>query len=234
MTRWRRSIRSSGCSCSAARPRNSRPSRRPRSTDRRCGGSSSALLGGELTELTFAQTGRRLDEGRGRKCRRARSRGALRRLGDAHAPTASAMHKGGVLFKVPHKIDPLHLIPVETETVDGVTMLKLPDVASARARRLCADRSGHRPRRRARPRQLLHLVPQPGQGLLLARASRRNPASSRRAPFGVVLAGCPLDEKISEMNLAETAGPHRRRARHRRSSTTRCAPPPATASATTA
>ena len=35
-------------------------------------------------------------------------------------------HKGGVLFKLPRKIDPLHLIPVETETVDGVAMLKLP------------------------------------------------------------------------------------------------------------
>ena len=40
---------------------------------------------------------------------------------------------GGVLFKVPHKVDPQHLVPVETEAVDGVTMLKLPD-AHRRAR----------------------------------------------------------------------------------------------------
>ncbi len=39
--------------------------------------------------------------------------------------------------------------------------------APTAARRLCADRSGHRPARRARPGQLLHLVPQPGQGLVL-------------------------------------------------------------------
>ena len=39
---------------------------------------------------------------------------------------ASTLHKSGVLFKVPHKIDPQHLVPVETEVVDGVTMLRLP------------------------------------------------------------------------------------------------------------
>ena len=38
-----------------------------------------------------------------------------------------------MLFKVPHKVDPHHLVPVETEVVDGVTMLELPR-AQRRAR----------------------------------------------------------------------------------------------------
>src|SRR6185437_12260502 len=43
-----------------------------------------------------------------------------------HTPQGQALHKAGILFKVPHKVDPHHLVPVETEVVEGVTMLKLP------------------------------------------------------------------------------------------------------------
>ena len=79
-------------------------------------------------------------------------------------------HRRGLLFKVPHRLDMHHLVPVETVERDGVTMLRLPEDEWRRARRLCADRPRHRPRRRARPGELLHLVPQPGQGQLLAGA----------------------------------------------------------------
>ena len=37
-----------------------------------------------------------------------------------------AAHKGGTLFRVPHRVDPAHLVPVETIERDGVTMLRLP------------------------------------------------------------------------------------------------------------
>ena len=37
-----------------------------------------------------------------------------------------AKHRNGVLFKVPHKVDPARLVPIETQIVDGVTMLRLP------------------------------------------------------------------------------------------------------------
>src|SRR5437660_1076497 len=40
-----------------------------------------------------------------------------------HTAEGQHRHRSGVLFKVPHKVDPHHLIPVETEVVDGVTML---------------------------------------------------------------------------------------------------------------
>ena len=53
-------------------------------------------------------------------------------------------------------------------------------------------------------------------------------------PLGIPLAGCPLDEKISEMHTAAEARRRDRRAGASSSSTTRCARAPATASATTA
>src|SRR5438309_1813854 len=44
----------------------------------------------------------------------------------ALSPAGIAKHHNGVLFKVPHKLDPLHLVPVETVTIDGVARLALP------------------------------------------------------------------------------------------------------------
>ena len=148
-------------------------------------------------------------------------------------PRAQRLHKGGVLFKVPHKVDPHHLVPVETEVVDGVTMLKLP-----------------RAHRRARDGFALT---DPGTDLTGAldhanyciwchnqgkdscsKGLKEKTGEFKKSPFGVVLAGCPLDEKISEMNLVAGRRSRARRARHRGRSTIRCARPPATASATIA
>ena len=42
-------------------------------------------------------------------------------------PAGRAAHPGGTLFRVPHRIDPQHLVPVETIERDGVTMLRLPE-----------------------------------------------------------------------------------------------------------
>ena len=85
--------------------------------------------------------------------------------------------------------------------------------APAPARGLRAHRSRHRPHRRAGRGQLLHLVPRAGQGFLLARAARegaqgRGSASApfKKSPFGVTLAGCPLEEKISEFHMVKTRG----------------------------
>lgn len=38
-----------------------------------------------------------------------------------------AKHGQGVLFKVPRKIDPMNLVPVETIEIDGVRMMRLPE-----------------------------------------------------------------------------------------------------------
>ena len=145
-----------------------------------------------------------LDEGRGRHAAALDSRRALCRLGDAHAAGPGA-HKAGVLFKLPHKVDPHHLVPVETEVVNGVTMLKLP-----------------RALRRARDGFALT---DPGTDLTGAldhanyciwchnqgkdscsKGLKEKNGEFKKSPFGVTLAGCPLDEKISEMNLVEAGG----------------------------
>ena len=95
---------------------------------------------------------------------------ALRRLGDADRRRAGAAIAGGTLFHVPRKVDPQHLVPVETIERDGVHHAAPAASTTGGTRRLRADRPRHDRPAGARPGQLLHLVPQPGQGFLLARA----------------------------------------------------------------
>ena len=77
-----------------------------------------------------------------------------------------AAHPGNTLFRVPHRLDSQHLVPVETIERDGVTMLRLPEHRLARARRVRADRCRDEHAAGAGSDQLLHLVPHAGQGFL--------------------------------------------------------------------
>src|SRR6266550_2342280 len=131
------------------------------------------------------------------------------------APDGQARHKRGLLFRVPHRLDMHHLVPVETIERDGVTMLRRPesdwrprdgfaltdpgsDLAGAldqanyciwchnQGKDSC--RSGLHEKDGSFKKSIF--------GVTLAKD-----ALLEAAVFGVTLAGCPLDEKISEMNL---------------------------------
>ena len=83
------------------------------------------LLGGELTELRFAES---VELWMKAETDNAAALELATRYAAwaVHTEEGRRRHKSGILFKVPHKVDAYHLIPVETEVVDGVTMLKLP------------------------------------------------------------------------------------------------------------
>src|SRR5262249_44819208 len=162
------------------------------------------LLGGELTELRFAE---RVDGWMQAETEHAAALDLAARYAAwaTHTPQGQARHRGGVLFKVPHKVDPHHLIPVETEVVDGVTMLKLPD-AHRRARDGFAltdpgtDLAGALDHAN-------YCIWCHNQGKdSCSKGLKEKSGEFKQSPFGVVLAGCPLDEKISEMNLVQAAG----------------------------
>jgi NADPH-dependent glutamate synthase beta subunit-like oxidoreductase/NAD(P)H-flavin reductase len=123
-----------------------------------------------------------------------------------HSPEGRKRHRNGPLFKVPHRLDFEHLVPIETEVVDGVTRLKLP-------RPLLRHRDGFG-------------LTDPGYDLVRALdhtfyciwchnqgkdscskgLKDRKTGQFQKSPFGVTLAGCPLEEKISEMNLLKSEG----------------------------
>jgi NADPH-dependent glutamate synthase beta subunit-like oxidoreductase/NAD(P)H-flavin reductase len=121
------------------------------------------------------------------------------------APQGQAKHRRGLLFKVPRRLDMHHLVPVETIERDGVTMLRLPE-------------------HDWRPRDGFGLT-DAGTGLagalddanycIWCHNQQKDSCRSglhekdggfRKSTFGVTLAGCPLDEKISEMNIVKARG----------------------------
>ena len=163
-----------------------------------------ALIGGDLTELRFAEwVAARLDK----ESEHAAALDIAARYAAwaTHTPEGQHRHKAGVLFKAPGKVDPMRLVPVETEVVDGVTMLKLSD--------------DHRRRREG------FALTDPGADLVgaldqanyciwchnqgkdsCAKGLTEKAGGFKRNDFGVALAGCPLEEKISEMNLVKARG----------------------------
>jgi len=164
-----------------------------------------ALIGSELTELGFAQG---VERWMGAEAEHAPALEAAARYAAwaLHAPEGRRQHGRGVLFQTPHKLDSQRLIPVETEVVAGVRRLKLPEHL-----------------RRAREGFALT---DPGTGIdgaldhanycIWCHNQSKDSCSKglkdkktgefQKSAFGVPLAGCPLEEKISEMNLAFARG----------------------------
>ncbi len=122
-----------------------------------------------------------------------------------HTEAGRRRHAAGVLFKAPRKIDPHNLIPVERVAWHGTEALQLPV---------------HHRRRREGFR-----LTDPGTDLAGAldhanycifchnqgkdscsRGLRERDGAFKKSPFGVTLAGCPLEEKISEMHVLKAEG----------------------------
>ncbi len=116
-----------------------------------------------------------------------------------------ARHKSGVLFKVPQKLDMHHLVPVHASETDGLVSLELS--------------SDH-----WRQREGFRLT-DPGTGLTGAldqayycikchnqgkdscsTGLKEKNGAFKSSVFGIALTGCPLDEKISEMNTLKQHG----------------------------
>ena len=120
-------------------------------------------------------------------------------------PAGRAKHRKGVIFKVPHKIDVFHLVPHVTLEIAGTSQF--------------LGHSEH-----GRHREGFHLT-DPGTDLAGAldqagycvkchnqnkdscsTGMREKDGSFKKSPFGVPLNGCPLEEKISEMNTLKEEG----------------------------
>jgi NADPH-dependent glutamate synthase beta subunit-like oxidoreductase/NAD(P)H-flavin reductase len=114
-------------------------------------------------------------------------------------------HHASVLFKVPHKLDLLHLVPVETVEVEGVARMALPkkDWRQREAFHLTdAGMDLH-----GALDQANYCIKCHNQGKdSCSTGLKEKSGSFKLTVFGVTLAGCPLDEKISEMNLVKQDG----------------------------
>ncbi|MGC2201937.1 MAG: pyridine nucleotide-disulfide oxidoreductase, partial [Stellaceae bacterium] len=121
------------------------------------------------------------------------------------SPEGRRKHRRGVLFKVPHRLDMQHLVPVETVERDGVTMLRLPEDEWRRRDGFAltdpgTDLTGALD-------QANYCIWCHNQGKdSCSKGLKEKDGSFKKSVFGATLAGCPLEEKISEMNLVKARG----------------------------
>jgi len=123
----------------------------------------------------------------------------------ALSPAGIRKHHRDVLFKVPHKLDPFHLIPVEEVTGQGLVKLRLPEDRwrNRQGFKLTdagMDLSGALDHAH-------YCIKCHNQGKdSCSSGLKEKTGEFKKTVFGVTLAGCPLDEKISEMNVVKQRG----------------------------
>ena len=169
-----------------------------------------AALGAPFSELAFAQavTGWLADEA----AHAARLDIAARYAAwAAHTAAGRTAHRGGVLFKAPRKLDFMRLVPIEAEERHGVSSWKLDSHHPLREREGFAltdhgtDLLGgldqahyciwcHEQGKDSCAQGLPDKKAQPGE------------VPFKKSPFNVTLAGCPLEERISEFHKLRADG----------------------------
>jgi len=123
-----------------------------------------------------------------------------------HHPEGRKRHQDGPLFKVPHKLDFEHLVPIETEIVDGVTRMKLPRPMLRHREGFALTDQGFDLVRALDHANYCIWCHNQGKDSCSRGLRDRKTGAFQKSPFGVTLAGCPLEEKISEMNLLKSEG----------------------------
>ena len=123
-----------------------------------------------------------------------------------HSPEGKKRHRDGPLFKVPHRLDFEHLVPIETEVVDGVTRMKLPRPLLRHREGFALTDAGFDLVRSLDHANYCIWCHNQGKDSCSRGLKDRKTGAFQKSPFGVTLAGCPLEEKISEMNLLKSEG----------------------------
>ncbi|MFT7099507.1 MAG: NADPH-dependent glutamate synthase beta subunit-like oxidoreductase, partial [Rickettsiales bacterium] len=124
-------------------------------------------------------------------------------------PDGISFHKDGVLFKIPKKIDFDNL--VELEEIDGVKKSRLENLKNRDGFKL-TDHGANLAEALSETSYCIYCHKQgkdscrTGLKERVAATSSRNVSNFKKDPNNVELSGCPLDEKISEMNLLKNEG----------------------------
>ena len=120
-------------------------------------------------------------------------------------PEGKVKHRAGVLFKTPHKLDMHHLVPTDAVPAHGLVQLQFSSqhwrhregfqLTDAGTDLVGALDQAH------------YCIKCHNQGKdSCSTGLKEKDGSFRSSVFGVKLAGCPLDEKISEMNAVKGNG----------------------------
>ena len=122
------------------------------------------------------------------------------------SPEGLRRHAAGVLFKMPHKIDPYHLVPVETVEVDGVRMHRWPTEKRREREGFALTDPGTDLTGALDQVNYCILCHHQGKDSCSKGYRDRKTGAFQTSPFGVTLHGCPLEERISEMHELKGQG----------------------------
>jgi NADPH-dependent glutamate synthase beta subunit-like oxidoreductase/NAD(P)H-flavin reductase len=117
-----------------------------------------------------------------------------------------AAHAGGTLFRVPQKVDPQRLVPVQTVERNGVTMLCLPGHDWRHRDGFALTDTGMTGQQALDQMNYCIWCHSQGKDSCSRGLKDRKTGAFQKSPFGVTLAGCPLEEKISEMHTLRAQG----------------------------
>jgi NADPH-dependent glutamate synthase beta subunit-like oxidoreductase/NAD(P)H-flavin reductase len=168
------------------------------------------LVGGEFSELAFARQVMIWHQDDAAHVREL-DLGLRYAAWAALTPAGKAFHASGVLFKVPHKLDYQHLVPLVADLSAGYTVYTLD---ASRLRRRAGFKLTDAGTDLTGALDEAHYCiwcheqgkDSCSKGLRVKGANGGGAAAFRKSPFGVTLAGCPLEEKISEFHKLKTEG----------------------------
>jgi len=129
----------------------------------------------------------------------------------AHTAEGRQRNRTGVLFKAPTKLDPQRLVPIVTDESGGYKSHRLDGAHIRRREGFKLTDSGTDLTGALDQANYCIWCHEQGKdscskGLLEKGATGKGATSFKKSPFGVTLAGCPLEEKISEFHKAKAAG----------------------------
>ena len=166
-----------------------------------------ALLGGAFDELAFAQ---KVLEWLANEPAHAAELALAERFAAwaAHTEEGRWRYRGGVLFKPPQRVDPMHLVPVQTDTSRGYSVHTLRHIRRREGFAL-TDPGTHLAGALDEANYCIWCHEQNKDSC--SKGLKEKPAEDgsvafKKSPFGVPLAGCPLEERISEFHKLKTEG----------------------------
>ena len=126
----------------------------------------------------------------------------------AHTPEGRWRYRNGVLFKPPQRVDPMNLVPVATEERPGYKVHTLHHIRRREGFAL-TDPGTHLAGALDEANYCIWCHEQGKDSCskgLRDKPDAEGRAAFKKSPFGVPLAGCPLEERISEFHKLKTQG----------------------------
>ena len=131
----------------------------------------------------------------------------------SHSAEGRAAHRGGVLFRAPRKLDYMKLVPIEHTGANGVDAWQLAGGHVRRREGFALTDPGMDLVRALDQSHYCIWCHEQGKDSCARGLFEKKPAGApapdnpfKKSPFGVTLAGCPLEEKISEFHKLRAEG----------------------------